>query len=115
VATDEYKYFIFESSVHKVLKQHDLMTSPAYILLSASDSFHTPTKGINERWQTDFSYFKIIGWGWYYLSTVWGDYSRFILIWRLTTSLGAGDVKDTLDQAIALTGVTHIPIRHHPR
>jgi putative transposase len=49
--TDEYKYFIFESSVYRVLKQHDLMTSPAYILLSASDSFHTQTKRINELWQ----------------------------------------------------------------
>ena len=97
------------------MKPHDLMTSPAYILLSASDSFHTPTKRINELWQTDFSYFKIIGWGWYYLSTVWGDYSRFILIWRLTASMGTGDVKETLDQAIALTGVTHIPVRHRPR
>ena len=113
--TDEYKYFISESSVYRVLKQHDLITSPAYILLSASDSFHTPTKRINELWQTDFSYFKIIGWGWYYLSTVLDDYSRFILSWKLTTSMGAGDVKETLDQAIALTGVTNIPVRHRPR
>ena len=29
--------------------------------------------------------------------------------------MGAGDVKDTLDQAIALTGVTNIPVRHRPR
>jgi putative transposase len=113
--TDDHKYFISESSVYRVLKQHDLITSPAYILLSASDSFHTPTKRINELWQTDFTYFKIIGWGWYYLSTVLDDYSRFILSWRLTTSMGAGDVKDTLDQAIALTGVTNIPVRHRPR
>jgi len=113
--TDEHQYFISESSVYRVLKQHDLITSPAYILLSASDSFHTPTKRINELWQTDFTYFKIIGWGWYYLSTVLDDYSRFILSWRLTTSMGAGDVKDTLDQAIALTGVTQIPVRHRPR
>ena len=113
--TDEHKYFISESSVYRVLKQHDLITSPAYILLSASDSFHTPTKRINELWQTDFTYFKIIGWGWYYLSTVLDDYSRFILSWKLTTSMGAGDVKDTLDQAIALTGVTKISVRHRPR
>jgi putative transposase len=113
--TDEHKYFISESSVYRVLKQHDLITSPAYILLSASDSFHSPTKRINELWQTDFTYFKVMGWGWYYLSTVLDDYSRFILSWKLTTSMAAGDVKDTLDQAIALTGVSQIPVRHRPR
>ena len=97
------------------MKQYDLITSPAYILLSASDSFHTPTKRINELWQTDFTYFKVIGWGWYYLSTILDDYSRYIISWKLTTSMGAGDVKDTLDQAIAITGVTNIPVRHRPR
>jgi putative transposase len=113
--TDEHRYFISESSVYRILKQHDLITSPAYILLSASDSFHSPTKRIYELWQTDFTYFKVMGWGWYYLSTVLDDYSQFILSWKLTTSMAAGDVKDTLDQAIALTGVTHVPVRHRPR
>jgi len=58
--TDEHAYFIFESSVYRILKSYDLITSPAYILLLASDSFHTPTKRINELWQTDFTYFKVI-------------------------------------------------------
>ena len=110
--TDEHAYFIFESSVYRILKSYDLITSPAYILLSASDSFHTPTKRINELWQTDFTYFKVIGWGWYHLSTVLDDYSRFIISWKLTTSMDASDVKDTLDQAIDGTGVTNIPVRH---
>ena len=97
------------------MKAHDLITSPAYILLSASDAFHTPTRRINELWQTDFTYFKVIGWGWYYLSTVLDDYSRFILSWELSSSMGAGDVKDTLDQAIAVTGVTSVAVKHRPR
>jgi putative transposase len=109
---DEHHYFISESSVYRILKYNDLITSPAYILLSASDSFHTPTKRINELWQTDFTYFKVIGWGWYHLSTVLDDYSRFIISWKLTTSMDASDVKDTLDQAIDGTGVTNIPVRH---
>ena len=112
--TDEHAYFIFESSVYRILKSYELITSPAYILLSASDSFHTPTRRINELWQTDFTDFKVIGWGWYYLSTVLDDYSRFILSWKLATSMGANDVKDTLDQAIDETGVVYIQVKHRP-
>ena len=37
----------------------------------------------NGLWQTDFTYFKIIGWGWYSLSTLLDDYSRFIIAWHL--------------------------------
>jgi transposase InsO family protein len=32
---------------------------------------------------TDASYFKVIGWGYYYMVTVMDDYSRFILSWKL--------------------------------
>lgn len=37
------------------------------------------TKRVHEFWQIDETYFKITGWGWYYLSTALDDYSRFIL------------------------------------
>ena len=33
--------------------------------------------------RTDLTYFKIIGWGWMYLSTVLDDYSRYIISWKL--------------------------------
>ncbi|MFA5436254.1 MAG: helix-turn-helix domain-containing protein, partial [Candidatus Neomarinimicrobiota bacterium] len=66
--TDKYEYFISESSVYRILKSYDLITSPAFILMSAGDKFKNPTKRVNELWQTDFTYFRIIGWGWYYLS-----------------------------------------------
>jgi transposase len=65
--TDKHAYFISESTVYRLLKEQDLITSPAYILMEASDKFQQPTTRVNEMWQTDFTYFKIIGWGWYYL------------------------------------------------
>lgn len=113
--TDTLKYFISESSVYRILKSYDLITSPAYIVMSAKDRFQHPTSRINELWQTDFTYFKIVGWGWYYLSTVLDDYSRYIIAWKLFSSMSAGDVKATLDMAVARTGVDKIKVRHRPR
>lgn len=113
--TDRHRYFISESSVYRLLKQYDLIPSPAYLLIQARDRFHTPTQRIHELWQTDFTYFKVMGWGWMYLSTVLDDYSRYIISWKLTSSMTAGDVKATLDEAIAKTGVHQVEVEHRPR
>jgi len=71
--TDEKGYFISEASVYRLLKAHDLITSPAYVVIKAANEFHTKTSRPNQMWQTDFTCFKIIGWGWMYLSTVLDD------------------------------------------
>lgn len=113
--TDTQGYFISESSVYRVLKAYDLITSPAYVVIQAADKFKYPTTRVNQLWQTDFTYFKIVGWGWYYLSTVMDDYSRYILSWKLFSTMSAGDVKQTLDLALEKTGVRKIQVRHRPR
>jgi putative transposase len=112
---DSHGAFISESSVYRILRDYDLVTSPAYIVLKASDEFRHKTKMVHELWQTDFTYFKIIGWGWYYLSTVLDDFSRFIIAWILTSSMQADDVKNTLELAIAKTGISGVQVRHRPR
>ena len=103
--TDEKGWCVSESSVYRILKAAGLVISPVFVIQSAKDRFQHPTTRINELWQTDFTYFKITGWGWYYLSTVLDDYSRMILGWKLCSSMSANDVKDTLDIAIEFTGV----------
>jgi len=113
--TDERRYFVSESSVYRILKAADLITSPAYVLMSAADAFQNPTTRVHEMWQTDFTYFRIIGWGWYYLSTVLDDFSRYIISWKLSPTMGAIDVTETLDQALAITGVDQVKVRHRPR
>ena len=113
--TDEKRYFVSESSVYRLLKAADLITSPAYVLMSASDAFKNPTTRVHEMWQTDFTYFRIVGWGWYYLSTVLDDFSRYIIAWKLTPTMGANDVTETLDQALAVTGADQVKVRHRPR
>jgi putative transposase len=74
--TDTDGYFISESGVYRILKGFDLVTSPAFQMVSAREKYEKPTRGVNELWQTDFTYLKVLGWGWYYLSSVLDDYSR---------------------------------------
>jgi putative transposase len=113
--TDHEGYFISESSVYRILKGYDLITSPAFELVTAKDEFEHKTKRINEMWQTDFTQFKVINWGYYYLCTILDDFSRYILAWQLSPTMGAEDVKQTLNGAIADTGITHIKVKHRPR
>lgn len=113
--TDKNGYYISESSVYRILKQYDLIPSPAYIVMSASDKFKHPTRRINELWQTDFTYFKIVGWGWYYMGSILDDYSRYIISWKLFTSMSASDVKELLDMAVEKTNIGSISVRHKPR
>lgn len=113
--TDTQGWFVSESSVYRILKSYDLVASPAYIVLSAADEFQHKTRRVHELWQTDFTWMKVIGSGWYYLSTILDDYSRYIIAWILSTGMAATDVKETLDRAIEKTGVTDVRVRHRPR
>ncbi len=107
--------FISKSSVYRILKEYDLITSPNYFFMFAKDSFTNPTKRVHELWQTDFTYFKVIGWRWYYLCSVLDDYSRYIIAWKLFMTMAASDVKEVLDLAIEKTGVTGVAVKHRPR
>ena len=113
--TDTRDYFISESSVYRILKAHDLITSPQFIVMSAADSFWNPTHEVHELWQTDFTYFRIVGWGWYFLSTILDDYSRYIICWRLTTTMAASDVTATLTDALQVMGLKQARVHHKPR
>jgi len=104
--TDNEGWFISESSVYRILKSRGLITSPTHIVMAAADEFKDKTTRINQMWQTDFTYLKVIGWGWYYLTTILDDYSRYIIAWELCKNMKAGDVQDILDKALAITGLT---------
>ena len=113
--TDENHYFVSEASVYRLLKAHDLITSPAFVVIKAADAFHTKTTRPNQMWQTDFTYFKIIGWGWMYLSSVLDDYSRYIIAFKLCSTMRAEDVTDTLELALTASGCDQAHVRHKPR
>ena len=113
--TDEKRYFVSESSAYRILKEADLITAPDYVVIKAADEFKDKTTGINQMWQTDFTYFKIIGWGWYYLSTILDDYSRYIISWKLCATMRASDVTETIELALAASGCDQAIVQHKPR
>lgn len=109
---DNQGWFVSESTVYRLLKKQGLITTPAYRLMEASDHFANPTTAPNQLWQTDFTYFKVKQWGWYYLSTVLDDYSRFILSWEVCPGMQATDVERTLQKALQASG---LPFEKRPR
>ena len=113
--TDTKIYFVSEASVYRLLKEHDLIASPAYIVMKAADEFKDKTTAPNQLWQTDFTYLKVIGWGWFYLSTILDDFSRYIIAWKLCTTMKVGDVTETLDLALQASGLDHVHVVHRPR
>ena len=113
--TDEKRYFISEASAYRILKAADPITAPDYVVIKAANEFKDKTTAINQMWQTDFTYFKIIGWGWYYLFTILHDYSRYIISWKLCTTMRASDVTDTIELALAASGCDRAIVQHKPR
>jgi len=113
--TDTQGYFVSEASVYRLLKTHDLITSPAFVVIKAADEFRDKTTRPNQLWQTDFTYLKVIGWGWFYLSTVLDDYSRYIIAWKLCTTMKVQDVTNTLELALTASGCDQATVAHKPR
>jgi len=113
--TDSEGYFVSEASVYRLLKAHDLIASPAFIVMKAADEFKDKTTAPNQLWQTDFTYLKVIGWGWFYLSTVLDDFSRYIIAWKLCTTMKADDVTATLEMALDASGLDKAKVLHRPR
>ena len=54
--TDSQGYFVSEANVYRLLKAHDLITSPAFIVMKAAKAFTDKTTAPNQMWQTDFTY-----------------------------------------------------------
>lgn len=77
-----------------------------HALVSAADQFRDQTNFMHQMWQTDFTYLRIIGWGWYYLSTILDDYSRYIVHWELCKNMDHGDVERSVAAAMRKAGLS---------
>ena len=59
---------------------------------------------------TDASYFRVSGWGYYYLVTVMDDYSRFILAHMLQRDMTSDSLIEVVQEAVDVTGMTDVAI-----
>ena len=106
---------VSESTVYRVLKQAGMVKPVERKTFPAGPEYKVKTRRINQQWQTDASYFKAQGWGWYYLISVLDDYSRKILAWRLQSSMDAGAFSEVVELACEVTGMSEVSPEKRPR
>ncbi len=112
--TDNKDFSVSESTVYRILRREGLIKSPE-MKLAAGKEYHTKTTRPHQMWDTDASYFRVIGWGFYYMVTVMDDYSRFILAWKLQTDMTSDSFIEVLQDAVDLTGMTDVPQQDRTR
>jgi putative transposase len=112
--TDHEGFAVSESTVYRVLRREGLVKRQETQVMAA-DEYHNKTKRPHQMWATDASYFRVVGWGYYYLVTVMDDYSRFILGWKLQRDMSANSLIEVVQEAVDATGMTDVPVEHRTR
>jgi len=107
--TDHEGFAVSESTVYRILSREGLVKRQE-IQPMAADEYHTKTTRPHQMWATDASYFKVVGWGYYYLVTVMDDYSRFILGWKLQKDMSSNSLIEVVQVAVDATGMTDVPV-----
>ncbi len=107
--TDNAGFAVSESTVYRILRREGLVKRPE-VQLVAGKEYHTKTTRPHQMWATDASYFRVVGWGYYYLVTVMDDYSRFIQAWKLQKDMSANSLIEVVQEAVDVTGMTDVPV-----
>jgi len=107
--TDNADFAVSESTVYRILQREGLVKRQE-TQLKAAKEYHTKTTRPHQLWATDASYFRVAGWGYYYLVTVMDDYSRFILAWKLQKDMSANSLIEVVQDAVDATGITDVPV-----
>ncbi len=107
--TDNEGFAVSESAVYRILRREGLVKRQE-TQLTAAKEYHTKTTRPHQMWATDASYFRVAGWGYYYLVTVMDDYSRFILAWKLQKDMSANSLIEVIQEAVDATGMTDVPV-----
>jgi putative transposase len=111
----EQESIVAESTVYRILKRHGLVRAVKLQGFPAGKEYRVKTARINEQWQSDASYFFVVGWGWYYLISVMDDFSRMILAWDLMLDMTAESIGDIVEEAVRFTGMRQVPVEDKTR
>ena len=112
--TDNEGFAVSESTVYRILRREGLVKRQETKVMAAQE-YHTRTTRPHQMWATDVSYFRVVGWGYYYLVTVMDDYSRFILSWKLQRDMSAQSLIDVVQEAVDATNMTDVPVEDRTR
>ncbi len=112
--TDNGVFAVSESTVYRILGREGLVKR-LEVQLVVGKEYHTKTTRPHRMWATDASYFRVVGWGYYYLVTVMDDYSRYILAWKLQKDMSANSLIEVIQEAVDATGMTDVPIEDRTR
>ena len=112
--TDNVGFSVSESTVYRILDREGLVKRPE-MRLAAGKEYHRKTTGPHQMWATDASYFRVVGWGYYYMVTVMDDYSRFILAHRLQRDMTSDSFIEVVHEAVDRTAMDQIPLTDRTR
>ena len=112
--TDHLRLSVGGSTVYRLLKREGLVKPPEMKLLAGKE-YQRKTSGPHQMWATDASYFRVVGWGYYYMVTVMDDYSRSILAWKLQRDMTSDSLIQVVQLAIDATGITEVPLEDRTR
>jgi putative transposase len=98
--TDNEGFAVSESTVYRILRREGLVKRQE-IQPAAAKEYHNKTTRPHQMWATDASYFRIIGWGYYYLVTV--------------MDMSANSLIEVVQEAVDATGMTDVPVENRTR
>ena len=107
--TDHEDVSVSEATVYRLLRREGLIRRLETVDPAGKEFTHKTT-GPHQLWATDASYFRVAGWGYYYMVTVLDDFSRFIIAWELKVDMTTASFIDVVQEAVDVTGMTEVPI-----
>jgi transposase InsO family protein len=112
--TDHQGLAVSAATVYRILRRECLVKSPE-MQLRAGKEYRHKTMGPHQLWATDASYFRVVGWGYYYLVTVMDYYSRFILAWKVQQDMTADSLIEVVQDAVDATGMDAVLLLERTR